>query len=220
MISWGDPISKAYTGVGVWRYDVEAVGLANVGTSIALDVLVLCLPLPVISTLHLRTRKKVAISLVFWLGILYVISNSKLITTYLYLLSVNSCCISAIVRLVMLHRILHEVIDFAGNIGRYFSNQHYRCHHPDLHIRYPIYAVLFSYNRAACLYNRGLLAMLRPTPRWSPGPRIDHTQHSLSLFTFEQRQHTTGWKQGPLCDTSATTQQSRNRATGTPWEMG
>ncbi|KAI0889800.1 uncharacterized protein GGS22DRAFT_149182 [Annulohypoxylon maeteangense] len=96
-ICWGDPISKAWTGVGVWRYDVTATGLANVGCSICLDVLVLSLPLPVISRLHLPLRKKFAISLIFWLGIF--------------------CCICSIVRLVLLHEVLYQVVASADSIG-------------------------------------------------------------------------------------------------------
>ncbi|KAI1209076.1 uncharacterized protein F4807DRAFT_468009 [Annulohypoxylon truncatum] len=96
-ICWGKPISKAYTGVGIWRYDVTATSLANVGCSICLDILVLCLPLFVISRLRLPTKEKIAIALIFWLGIF--------------------CCVCSIVRLVLLHKVLYEVVDSAGNIG-------------------------------------------------------------------------------------------------------
>ncbi len=41
----GDPISAAWTGQGRFRYDVSATGVAQVGTSIALDFAVLCFPL-------------------------------------------------------------------------------------------------------------------------------------------------------------------------------
>ncbi|KAI1774488.1 hypothetical protein F4818DRAFT_452074 [Hypoxylon cercidicola] len=97
VIFWGDPISKVWTGVGVWRYDVEATGLANVGTSICLDILVLCFPLPVISKLRLSTSKKIAVGLIFWLGAF--------------------CCVCSIIRLVLLNKVLHEVVDSASNIG-------------------------------------------------------------------------------------------------------
>lgn len=46
------------------------LGEAQVGSSIALDILVLCLPLPVIFKLHMNNRKKMAVSLIFWLGAL------------------------------------------------------------------------------------------------------------------------------------------------------
>lgn len=46
------------------------MGLAQVGTSIVLDLLVLCLPLPIILSLHMPRNRKVAISLIFWLGAL------------------------------------------------------------------------------------------------------------------------------------------------------
>ncbi|KAI1398166.1 hypothetical protein F4819DRAFT_498910 [Hypoxylon fuscum] len=97
VIRWGDPISKAWTGVGVWRYDAEATGLANVGTSVCFDILVLCLSLPFIFKLHLPTRKKITVSLIFWVGAF--------------------CCICSIARLVLLHKVLHEVVDSASNIG-------------------------------------------------------------------------------------------------------
>ncbi|OTA96135.1 hypothetical protein M434DRAFT_28222 [Hypoxylon sp. CO27-5] len=100
VICWGDPISKAWTGQGVWRYDVTAVGLANVGTSICLDVVVLCLPMTVITRLNLPARNKIAISLIFWLGAF--------------------CCVCSIVRLVLLDKVLREVVESASNIGKPF----------------------------------------------------------------------------------------------------
>lgn len=50
------------------RYDAVALGTAQVGTSIALDVLILALPLPMIASLHMKTERKVAIGIIFWLG--------------------------------------------------------------------------------------------------------------------------------------------------------
>ncbi|KAI0542083.1 hypothetical protein GGR58DRAFT_453900 [Xylaria digitata] len=67
-----------------FRYDLIAVGLAQVATSIALDVLVLCLPLPVLFRLHMDLKRKWAIVLVFCLGIF--------------------CVAATIVRLVLLSR--------------------------------------------------------------------------------------------------------------------
>jgi hypothetical protein len=46
------------------------VGLAQVGTSIALDVIVLTLPLPVIYRLNMKRTRKIAVALIFWLGAL------------------------------------------------------------------------------------------------------------------------------------------------------
>ena len=39
-------------------------------TDIMLDITVLCLPLPVIGSLHMSRHRKVTITGVFWLGIL------------------------------------------------------------------------------------------------------------------------------------------------------
>lgn len=69
MLTQVDPISQSWKG-GRLRYDSTALGLAQVGTSIALDFLVLCFPLPVISTLHMASRRKVAVAMIFWLGAL------------------------------------------------------------------------------------------------------------------------------------------------------
>lgn len=46
------------------------LGEAQVGTSIALDVLVLCMPLPIILKLHMTMKKKIGVILIFWLGAL------------------------------------------------------------------------------------------------------------------------------------------------------
>lgn len=62
-----DPISQSWKG-GRLRYDSAALGLAQVGTSISLDFLVLCLPLPVISTLQMAKKRKIAVGMIFWLG--------------------------------------------------------------------------------------------------------------------------------------------------------
>ncbi|CBF83087.1 hypothetical protein AN3257.2 [Aspergillus nidulans FGSC A4] len=68
----GDPISAAWTGIGRFRYDTVAIGESQVGTSIALDFIVLMFPLPVIWRLHMPTRRKIAVALIFWLGALQV----------------------------------------------------------------------------------------------------------------------------------------------------
>ncbi|KAL4999870.1 hypothetical protein BDV10DRAFT_184014 [Aspergillus recurvatus] len=72
----GDPISAAWTGVGRFRYDTVAIGVSQVGTSIALDFIVLMFPLPVIWTLHMPTRRKIAVALIFWLGALQLLCRS------------------------------------------------------------------------------------------------------------------------------------------------
>lgn len=87
----GDPISATWTGRGRLRFNSTALGLAQVGSSIVLDVIVLCFPLPVISGLHLRTRRKVAIAMIFWLGAF--------------------CCVAAIVRLILINQSVRAVIN-------------------------------------------------------------------------------------------------------------
>ncbi|KAL1883301.1 hypothetical protein Daus18300_000359 [Diaporthe australafricana] len=64
-----DPISSSWRG-GRMRYDMTVVGLAQVGTSIALDVIVLCFPLPIIFRMLLSGKKKCMVFFMFWLGAL------------------------------------------------------------------------------------------------------------------------------------------------------
>lgn len=54
----------------VWRLDPAIVGYTQVGSSLILDVIILCFPLPIISTLHMPTKRKVMVGAIFWLGIL------------------------------------------------------------------------------------------------------------------------------------------------------
>ncbi|KAL9003540.1 MAG: hypothetical protein Q9188_003598 [Gyalolechia gomerana] len=42
--------------------------MAPVATSIALDIIALTFPLPVLFRLHINTKRKVGIALIFWLG--------------------------------------------------------------------------------------------------------------------------------------------------------
>lgn len=58
------------------RYDMTAMGLAQVGSSIALDVVVLCFPLPIVFSWLLSARKKCMVFLMFWLGALSVTLNN------------------------------------------------------------------------------------------------------------------------------------------------
>ncbi|KAI0847852.1 hypothetical protein F5Y00DRAFT_263025 [Daldinia vernicosa] len=84
-----DPVSGSWTGKGHARFSPTPLALAQVGTSIGLDVAVLCLPLPVIYRLHMPTRKKIFVGLIFWLGAF--------------------CCVAAIVRLVLVSQSLNQV---------------------------------------------------------------------------------------------------------------
>ena len=65
-----DPVSGSWTGQGHSRFSPTPLALAQVGTSIGLDIFVLCLPLPFIFKLHMATKKKIAVGLIFWLGAL------------------------------------------------------------------------------------------------------------------------------------------------------
>lgn len=56
--------------VFVWRLDPTIVGYTQVGSSLILDVIILCFPLPIISTLHMPTKRKFMVGAIFWLGIL------------------------------------------------------------------------------------------------------------------------------------------------------
>lgn len=64
----GDPIGTSWGEPGRFRFDSVALGFAQVGTSIALDFTVLCLPLPILSRLHLQRKRKWAVIAIFWLG--------------------------------------------------------------------------------------------------------------------------------------------------------
>lgn len=56
--------------VFIWRLDPTIVGYTQVGSSLILDVIILCFPLPIISTLHMPTKRKFMVGAIFWLGIL------------------------------------------------------------------------------------------------------------------------------------------------------
>ena len=73
VIFEGNPVSASWTGVGTFIFDTVKFGLAQVGTSIALDFVVLAYPLPILFGLHMQRRRKVAVGLIFWLGALYVV---------------------------------------------------------------------------------------------------------------------------------------------------
>ncbi|KAI1761978.1 hypothetical protein GGR53DRAFT_503358 [Hypoxylon sp. FL1150] len=89
-----DPVSGSWTGQGRFRFEPTPLALGQVGTSIALDVVVLCFPIPIIFGLHMPTRKKVAVGLIFWLGAF--------------------CCVAAIVRMILVSQSLDQVVQ-TGN---------------------------------------------------------------------------------------------------------
>ncbi|KAK9772826.1 putative Integral membrane protein [Seiridium cardinale] len=84
-----DPVAFPLTQVSL-RFNDTAFGLAQVATSFTLDIIVLCLPLPVISRLNMKRQRKLAIILIFWLGAF--------------------CAVAAIVRTVLLNDSIREVI--------------------------------------------------------------------------------------------------------------
>lgn len=61
------------------RYNYGDFVLAVAGMSIVLDVVVFCFPHPVIKNLHMKTRRKIMIASIFWLGGLYVSSSPTLL---------------------------------------------------------------------------------------------------------------------------------------------
>ncbi|KAJ8133035.1 hypothetical protein O1611_g588 [Lasiodiplodia mahajangana] len=95
VITQVDPISQSWTG-GRLRYDSSALGLAQIGTSVGLDLVVLAFPLPMIYRLQMAPLRKLSISLIFWLGAF--------------------CVIAAVLRLVFLEQSIHAVIQSQSNV--------------------------------------------------------------------------------------------------------
>ncbi|KAH5254333.1 hypothetical protein HBI25_136520 [Parastagonospora nodorum] len=96
MLFLYDPVDAAWgASVGKPRFDPAMLGYGQVGSSIALDILVLCLPIPLIYRLHLDRKRKIAVMLIFWLGAF--------------------CVVAAIVRFILLHQTLDAVLSSAGN---------------------------------------------------------------------------------------------------------
>lgn len=83
----GKPVSAVWKPVPSMRYDYGSFGLANAGMGIAFDVVVLCFPLPVIKNLQMKTRRKLMIVGIFWLG--------------------GFCCIAAAVRFWYVYQEIH-----------------------------------------------------------------------------------------------------------------
>ena len=50
------------------RFDVAKVGYALTGSSIALDLCVLCFPIPLVLRLHMSTKQKLSVVFMFLLG--------------------------------------------------------------------------------------------------------------------------------------------------------
>lgn len=84
-----DPISFPLTAVAL-RYDSSALGLGQVASSFALDLVVLCLPLPLIYRLNMKPERKIAVALIFWMGAF--------------------CAVAAIVRTILLDQSIRSVV--------------------------------------------------------------------------------------------------------------
>ncbi|KAG8169531.1 hypothetical protein KVR01_000276 [Diaporthe batatas] len=82
--------------VYVWRLDPVIVGYTQVGSSLILDVVILCFPLPIISTLHMPTRRKFMVGAIFWLGIF--------------------CCVASAVRLALNHKVLTSILSQQASV--------------------------------------------------------------------------------------------------------
>ncbi|RYP60591.1 hypothetical protein DL769_008048 [Monosporascus sp. CRB-8-3] len=91
-----DPVTFPLTTSGL-RFNTTALGLAQVASSFTLDIILLCLPLPVISGLKMRTKHKVTVALIFWLGAF--------------------CAVAAIVRTVLLKQSIREVISSLNRVA-------------------------------------------------------------------------------------------------------
>lgn len=81
------------------KYDSAAVGLGQVASSFTLDLIVLCMPLPVISRLNMNRERKIALVLIFWLGAF--------------------CAVAAIVRTALLKISIDEVVENKSNVGMF-----------------------------------------------------------------------------------------------------
>jgi hypothetical protein len=87
----GDPREFIAHGKQEFNLDPIAVGYSQVVGTLVLDFLVLFFPLPMIFTLQMPLKRKIGVALVFWLGLF--------------------CCIAALVRVVLIHRLHKNIID-------------------------------------------------------------------------------------------------------------
>jgi len=68
-----EPVSFPLTQVAL-KFDTSALGLAQVASSFVLDLVVLCLPLPLIFRLKMQPNRRVALALIFWMGAFCVVA--------------------------------------------------------------------------------------------------------------------------------------------------
>ncbi|MCJ1373425.1 hypothetical protein MMC20_004653 [Loxospora ochrophaea] len=71
------PVSKIWDLTGdYFEYNYDRFALATAGMSICLDLITLCLPLPVIHRLHMGQKQKVMTISILWLGVFCVVADS------------------------------------------------------------------------------------------------------------------------------------------------
>ncbi|KAI0377087.1 hypothetical protein F5Y04DRAFT_285217 [Hypomontagnella monticulosa] len=90
----GDTVQGTFRGTAHWVLDTTQLGLAQCWTSIILDLAILCYPLPILWNMHMKTNRKIAITLIFWLGLF--------------------CCVAAAVRLYLVKENIEKVSESAG----------------------------------------------------------------------------------------------------------
>ncbi|KAF2649032.1 hypothetical protein K491DRAFT_708384 [Lophiostoma macrostomum CBS 122681] len=91
-----DPIDAAWNPTrGHLRFNPGTFSIAQTSTSLALDVFVLCFPVPKIMRLHLDLKRKISIVMIFWLG--------------------SFCAIAAIVRLALIQQSTSKVLKSQGS---------------------------------------------------------------------------------------------------------
>ncbi|KAI2472646.1 hypothetical protein F4781DRAFT_382479 [Annulohypoxylon bovei var. microspora] len=91
-----DPIAFPLTAVRL-RFDTTALGLGQVASSFTLDLIVLCFPLPLISRLNMKSERKIALVLIFWLGAF--------------------CAVAAVVRTVLLDQSIGAVVSSRNQVA-------------------------------------------------------------------------------------------------------
>jgi len=64
------PISHAWTGAGRNSIDYPAMYMALGATDLALDVIILCMPMPMIKILKISSLRKLVVAVIFGLGFL------------------------------------------------------------------------------------------------------------------------------------------------------
>ncbi|MCJ1245732.1 hypothetical protein MMC30_002936 [Trapelia coarctata] len=77
QLNMAHPIYQVWNVMGNFvTWDYSSFALATAGISIGLDVITLCLPLPVIGKLQMKRNQKLMTAGIFWLGIFCVIAGS------------------------------------------------------------------------------------------------------------------------------------------------